>query len=237
MCIYPAKWDPVAAITFFETGCDISQNAKQLIIGRTVSAAGMCAYTCLFSCLVVLTLEVLYPNSRLHDTDHHPSYPSPGPPRTLLCIWRRLWALVHRSTHRPCKPPVILFLLPPLILDTNDRSLGCVNSCCEIFALGFSPPHQFSAGAFSLTSPSVAFPSPPLFSYLRHPRPSDPIPRSARGVTSCSRPRFGAIFVSVCVSLALQWGGNTKPWNDKAVIIASAASSMYTDMTILKSFM
>ena len=84
MCIYLAKWDPVAAIAFFETGCDISQNAKQLIIGRTVSAAGMCAYTCLSSCSVVLTLEVWDPNNRLRDTDHHPSYPSPGPPKTLL---------------------------------------------------------------------------------------------------------------------------------------------------------
>ena len=49
MCIYLAKWGLVAAITFFETGsliCGVSQNAKQLIVGRTVSgmgAAGMCA--------------------------------------------------------------------------------------------------------------------------------------------------------------------------------------------------
>ena len=136
MCIYPAKWDPVAAITFFETGCDISQNAKQLIIGQTVSAAGMCAYACLFSCLVVLTLEVLYPNSRLHDTDHHRSYPSPGPPRTLLCIWRRLWALVHRSTHRPCKHSHMLFLSYPdcLLIPATDRLLGYVNSVAK-----FSP--------------------------------------------------------------------------------------------------
>ena len=181
MCIYPAKWVPVGAIAFFETCCDISQNAKQLISGQTVSATGMCAYTCLFSCSVVLTLEVWDLNSRLHDTDHHPSYPSPGLPRTLLCIWRRLWALVHRSTHRSCKPSHIFFCHLYLI-PANDRLLGYVNSCREIFALRFSPLHQFSAGASSLTSPSVASPSPPLFSYSRYLRPSDPMKRTPRGL-------------------------------------------------------
>jgi predicted MFS family arabinose efflux permease len=55
MCIYPAKWVLVATIAFFETGsliCGVAQNARQLIVGRTVSgmgAAGMCAYYCFFS--------------------------------------------------------------------------------------------------------------------------------------------------------------------------------------------
>ena len=97
MCIYSAKWVVVAAITFFETGpliSGVSQNAKQLIVGRTVRGmgpTGMCAYPCFFSYLVVvLTFEMRNPNSRLHDTDHYANYQSPGSPKTLWRIRRSL---------------------------------------------------------------------------------------------------------------------------------------------------
>ena len=82
MCIYPAKWVLVATITFFETGfliCGVAQNARQLIVGRTVSgmgAAGMCAYLCFFSCygnviyriqMVVSMIQIITQVTRLQD--------------------------------------------------------------------------------------------------------------------------------------------------------------------------
>ena len=82
MCIYLAKWDLVDTITFFETGsllCDASQNAKQLIVGRTVSwmgAAGMCAYPRFFSCygsgtcriqILISVIQIVMQVTRLQD--------------------------------------------------------------------------------------------------------------------------------------------------------------------------
>jgi hypothetical protein len=143
---------------------------------------------------------------------------------TLRCMWRRLWALVRhrfahqRCAHNPCKPSHIFFRcnLQRHSIPANNKLLGYVNSCCE-----FSPPiltlHQFSVGAFSLTSPSVTSPSPPLFTYSRHPRPSDPIPQSARRVTSAENKRIGLSLAQSRASRSLYSGaeirnrGTTKP--------------------------
>ncbi|KAJ7120201.1 major facilitator superfamily domain-containing protein [Mycena epipterygia] len=53
---------------------------------------------------------------------------------------------------------------------------------------------------------------------------SDPTKRSFKDITAqvLRLDYLGMIFVAgavTCLSLALQWGGNTKPWGDKAVII------------------
>ncbi|KAJ7474899.1 ABC transporter [Mycena latifolia] len=49
---------------------------------------------------------------------------------------------------------------------------------------------------------------------------------------------IGAILVGAAVTnlvLALQWGGNTKPWNDKAVIIALLCDAAMTPVKVFKS--
>lgn len=55
---------------------------------------------------------------------------------------------------------------------------------------------------------------------------SDPTKRSARDLfqQTLRLDYLGATLVAAavtCIVLALQWGGNTKPWNDKDVIIVS----------------
>ncbi|KAJ7116890.1 ABC transporter [Mycena epipterygia] len=70
------------------------------------------------------------------------------------------------------------------------------------------------------------------------PMGSDPSKRSFKDIIDqILRLDFlGLIFVAgsvTCLSLALQWGGNTKPWNDKAVIICFVFAGVLSVVWIL----
>jgi len=184
MCIYPAKWVLVAAITFFETGsliCGVAQNANQLIVGRTVSGMGAAG-------MFVSMIQIITQVTRLEDRPK--LFGAFGAVFGLSSVIGPLigGALTDHVTWRWC-----FFINLPI---------GGVSVSAVILLLKSSPPLG-----------------------------SDPTKRTARDLLQQTKALdyVGGILVAgavTCVSLALQWGGNTKPWNDKAVIITFVFSGV-----------
>ncbi|KAJ7756579.1 ABC transporter [Mycena metata] len=201
--IFPAKWVLVTTIAIFEIGsllCALSQNIGQLIAGRTISGAGGGG-------LMIAMIQVLTQATRLEDRPKF--FGAFGGVFALSSILGPLigGSITDRSTWARFLPP----FPPSCLADTIPRDgcnfwlslpLGGVSICGVLLLLKAAPPLG-----------------------------SDPKQRSASArIRQTLRLDFlgaglagGAV---VNLILALQWGGNTKPWSDKAVIICFVLSAV-----------
>jgi hypothetical protein len=110
--------------------------------------------------------------------------------------------------------------------------MGIFHKSLVRYQFSFTVPNFFPAvpiGGVSLTAVLLLLKaSPPLGADLTKRSPKDIFQQVLRLDFG------GAILVAGAVTslvLALQWGGNTKPWDDKAVIIVSSCDIIGVDLS------
>ncbi|KAF7290179.1 Major facilitator transporter-like protein [Mycena indigotica] len=191
--IFPAKYTLLAAITIFEVGslvCGLAQGVDSLIAGRTVSGIGAAGICMSFLSLLAELLTCLIVVSMIQIISQV----------TRLEDRPRLFGLFGAVFG-------LSSIVGPLIGGAFTDHVSW--RWCFYINLPF--------GGVSLTVVTFLLKaSPPLG--------SDPAQRTWRHLRDqvLRMDYLGMLLASAfvtCLILALQWGGNTKPWNDAAVIV------------------
>ncbi|KAJ7927821.1 ABC transporter [Mycena leptocephala] len=198
--IFPAKWVMVTAIIIFEVGsllCGVSQNVDQLIAGRTVSGVGAAGICESVSFYLTYLTGIL-----------------------SVIAMLQIVSQVTRLEDRP------------RLFGLFGASFGMSSIIGPLIGGAFTD-HITWRWCFFINLPigGVSLTAVTFFLKAAPPLGSDPTKRSWADIMGqVARMDFvGAILVAASVTnvvLALQWGGNTKAWNDRAVIICFVLSGV-----------
>ncbi|KAJ7035291.1 ABC transporter [Mycena alexandri] len=205
--ILPAKWVLISSITIFEAGsllCGVSQNIDQLIAGRTVSGLGAAGISAFPRGNVYFDLTSLPPVVAMIQVIAQTTRLQDRP--KLFGMFGALFGLA--SVVGPLIGGGLTDHVTWRWCFWINLPFGGVSVCGVLFMVKAAPPLG-----------------------------SDPTKRSNRDIFQqiLRMDYVGATLIAGAVTtlvLALQWGGNTKPWSDKAVIICFVFAAVLTAVFI-----